>query len=243
MTTQPVARKLKEWNFTAVDARQVTPRMMRVTLHCPDLEGFSYAPGQALRIAVRSGPDCAHDRDYTIRDIDRPRQQIIIDVLLHGDTPGPQWARNLRSGDPVLARGPRSPIRLWEGRVWYLLAGDETALPAILHMLESLPQGAQAQAFIEISSPEDRMNIALPEGAAICWIIRDDAQTTPSPFVQQVLGWERPSGQGQACVIGETGTVQAIRRGLIADGMAKSDIAAEGYWRVGRCGGTIERLE
>ncbi len=245
MTTDPppARRSLAEWEFTVLDSALVAPRMMRIGLSCPDLARFDYAPGQALRIAVPCGRDGVGERDYTIRGLDRAAGRMDVDVLLHGDTPGPRWARSVVAGDRVRARGPRSPVRLWPGRDWYLLAGDETAMPAILHMLETLPAGATARAFVEIADPEDRMEAAIRPGAALTWVLRGRGGSPHAEFIGQVLEFPRPPGQGQACVIGQTGPVQAIRRGLMAAGMAREDIAAEGYWRPGRTGGVIESLD
>lgn len=244
MKTEPPSsrRSLAEWDFTVLDSALVAPRMMRVGLACPDLARFSYAPGQALRISVPCGPHGVGERDYTIRGIDRAAGRIDVDVFLHGDTPGPGWARSVVTGDRVRARGPRSPVRLWPGRDWYLLAGDETAMPAILHMLETLP-GTAARAFIEIDDPEDRMEAVFRPGVVLTWVLRGRGGQPHADFIGQVLDSVRPGGQGQACVIGQTGVVQAIRRGLMAAGMAREDIAAEGYWRPGRTGGVIECLD
>jgi NADPH-dependent ferric siderophore reductase len=42
---------------------------------------------------------------------------------------------------------------------------------------------------------------------------------------------------GHAYTLGETGLVRTLRQGLVARGLAKSQIFAEGYWRPGRVGG------
>jgi NADPH-dependent ferric siderophore reductase len=56
-------------------------------------------------------------------------------------------------------------------------------------------------------------------------------------LIEALEAFQPPPGVGQACVIGETSTVRAQRQGLIARGLPKSQIAAEGYWRPGRVGG------
>lgn len=240
----PARPALREWQFSVLGTRLLTPHFLRVSLSAPDLALLTYDPGQALRFLLPGPAGTTLARDYTIRDLNLAAARIEVDVYLHGETPGPTWARGLRRGDRVKARGPRSRVRLWPGRRWYLLAGDETALPAILHMLERLPAGATAQAFIEIGDASDRIALALPEGAQLVWVIRPEARSSAphEDFIAGVLDWPRPEGQGQACLIGQTATVQAMRRGLLAAGMAPEDIAAEGYWRPGRVGGTLEPL-
>ena len=44
-------------------------------------------------------------------------------------------------------------------------------------------------------------------------------------------------GHGHAYLLAETATVRIIRHGLLARGLAKDQITAEGYWRPGRQGG------
>ena len=46
-----------------------------------------------------------------------------------------------------------------------------------------------------------------------------------------------PAGEGFAILISETSKVRAQRQHLLARGMPKDRIAAEGYWRPGRQGG------
>src|SRR5690606_2336388 len=55
-----------------------------------------------------------------------------------------------------------------------LLAGDETAAPAICAILESLPEGSTAQAFIETPDASDRLPLELSEGCAGTWLARGD---------------------------------------------------------------------
>jgi NADPH-dependent ferric siderophore reductase len=236
----PRERSLPEWQFRCRERRQVTPNMLRIVLQGADLAEFSYIPGQALRLVLPHDGFRTCERDYTIRNLDRAAGTIELDVFLHGDTPGPRWARDIRPGDSVIGRGPRSRIRLLPGRAWYLLAGDDTCIPAILHMLEALPGNARAEAFIEVTDLRDRQSTALPDGVRLHWLQSEPHE--PSPLLQAVEELPFQECQGQICLIGQTATVQALRRRLIARGYSKEDIAAEGYWRPGKTGGIVHDL-
>lgn len=58
-----------------------------------------------------------------------------------------------------------------------LIAGDETALPAIRTLLATLPAMARGQVFVEVQSAEDIDRIVAPGRVMICWIVRDRGQS------------------------------------------------------------------
>ncbi|KGM08634.1 FAD-binding protein, partial [Cellulomonas bogoriensis 69B4 = DSM 16987] len=52
------------------------------------------------------------------------------------------------------------------------LAGDETAAPAICSILERLPDGARAHAYVEVPTAHDVLDVELPDGAQLTWLPR-----------------------------------------------------------------------
>ncbi|PID62178.1 MAG: phage tail protein [Gammaproteobacteria bacterium] len=77
-----------------------------------------------LQSAWKSTPDSAFcDRGF-------------IDIFLHGDTAGSQWARSLKAGDIIASRVEHEDKHenLHSGKA--LLIADETAYPALLGLLE-----------------------------------------------------------------------------------------------------------
>ncbi|MDO9395204.1 MAG: siderophore-interacting protein [Herbiconiux sp.] len=131
-------------------------------------------------------------RTYTVRAI-RPATadtpvELDVDFVVHaaadGHAEGPAsaWLETAAVGDEIVIVGPddlSSDYRL--GLDWhpgeavdYLLAGDETAAPAIASILESLPAGTRAQAFIEVPHAADRMPIETAADASVTWLARDD---------------------------------------------------------------------
>ncbi len=54
-----------------------------------------------------------------------------------------------------------------------LLAGDETAAPAICNILSSLPDDAVGCAFIEVPVTGDRLDVRVPKGVNLTWLPRD----------------------------------------------------------------------
>jgi NADPH-dependent ferric siderophore reductase len=225
------------WRLTVVGARDVTPRMREVSLIGDDLGAFSYRPGQDLVLGLPAGEGVAR-RHYTIRRFDRQEQRLDIQFVLHGSSPAVRWATSARLGETILAEGPRGRTAVSGEADWRLFTGDETGLPGIAAMIESLPAGERAIAFVEVASAADEQPIETAANLEICWLHRHGDLAAPSwNRTETLAAFQLPAGVGQACVIGETGAVRAQRQGLIARGLPKSQIAAEGYWRPGRIGG------
>lgn len=134
----------------------------------------------------RALPDASRNpfRTYTVRRIDPVRRVLEIDFVVHED-PGPAgaWVGVASVGDPLIVVGPdeRSPHSR-AGLDWHpgtarrvLLAGDETAVPAISGILEALPAGCTAEAFLEVPTAADAQNLAVGTATRVRWIARDGA--------------------------------------------------------------------
>lgn len=159
---RPRRPELPVWDLEVIRTEEVAPRMRRVVLTGLGLDSFHYRPGQALILRVPLPEGGIGRRDYTIRAFDRARHELAIDFLLHGETPAPNWARAARPGDRIEARGPRGRTTFAEGADWHLFLGDETCLPAILHILEEVPPGTRAFAFLEVADVFDQLPVETP---------------------------------------------------------------------------------
>lgn len=102
--------------------------------------------------------------------------------------PAVRWCSAARPGDPIVLIGPNAR---YEGPAtgieWkppaaarsYLLAGDETAVPAICSILESLPADAHAQAFLEVPTEYDELDLRVPAGVQVHWLPRSRGAGEP----------------------------------------------------------------
>ncbi|GAA4666046.1 siderophore-interacting protein [Gordonia humi] len=126
-------------------------------------------------------------RTYSIRDVrvaDDGATDLIVDFVLHmvpGATgPASSWAARATEGDEVYLVAPRRG-RLDGGGLEYapgeaksvLLAGDETAAPAIARILEDAPADLRGTAFIEVPTGDDVLPCAAPAGVSVHWLARD----------------------------------------------------------------------
>ena len=123
-------------------------------------------------------------RTYSIRDIrvDGDETELDIDFVLHLEPgltgPASTWASGATLGDELVIAGPRRN-QDWGGIEWtpgqanqVLLAGDETAAPAIARVLEDSPADTRGIAFIEVPDSADILPIAAPAGVEVRWLPR-----------------------------------------------------------------------
>jgi NADPH-dependent ferric siderophore reductase len=85
--------------------------------------------------------------------------------VLHDQGIAGPWAERAQPGDPLVIGGPRGSFVVADSYDAYVLIGDETALPAIARWLDVLPDGAEVQAFIEVSDEAERQDLPQAERA------------------------------------------------------------------------------
>ena len=233
--------------------RDVTPGMRRITLAGPSLSSFTDdGPDQRFKLFLpRSGQDrppvAGGDswyrdwlalpagerpvmRTYTVRHA-RPRErEIDVDIVLHGDSgPGSAWAQRATPGDRVAVFGAYAEYDPPEGTDWQLLIGDETALPAIASACERLPPGTRTRVVVEVANAAEEQFLA--GDVDVTWVHRDAA---PLRMGDALTGLDLPGRRGYAWVGGESGSVRAVRRRLIAEhGFDRDRVTFMGYWKRG----------
>ncbi|MEU8689048.1 siderophore-interacting protein [Streptomyces sp. NPDC048665] len=171
-------------------------------------------------------------RTYTVRAFDPELRELTLDFVVHGDEglAGP-WAARVRPGETVRFMGPGGAYAPDPEADWHLLAGDESALPAIARALESLPAGSRAHVFVEVSGPEEEQKI--DSDAAVVWVHRG-GRPVGEALVAAVRGLDFPEGRLHAFVHGEAGFVKELRRLLrVEKQIPREDLSISGYWRLG----------
>lgn len=234
---------------------RLSPALVRVTLTGDELADFvsaSYddhvklffpAPGEALPALPQAGPNgpvFPNDqprptaRDYTPRRFDAAARELDIDFVLHGDGPACTWAAQAQPGQYLGVGGPRGSFVIPTGYDWYLLVGDETALPAIARRLEELPAGKLAIVVIEASSAAGRIAFHSQAHIDLHWRYRYADGASDEQLAEAVRQLALPPGEGYAWAAGETHAIRAVRQHLVMErGMDKTRIRAAGYWRRG----------
>ncbi|GAA2642807.1 siderophore-interacting protein [Dactylosporangium fulvum] len=168
-------------------------------------------------------------RTYSVRSWDPQTRELVLDFVLHGDTGlAAQWSVRARPGDLLRFGGPGGAYAPDPKADRHLLAGDESALPAIAASVERLPWDAVHVALVEVEGPADEQDIP-----GITWVHRGNAPVG-SALVPAVLGLPVPEGDVQAFVHGEAGFVKELRRYLrVERGIPRERLSISGYWRLG----------
>ncbi|MEV4624823.1 siderophore-interacting protein [Micromonospora sp. NPDC049523] len=125
-------------------------------------------------------------RTYTVRAVRPGAAEVDVDLVLHGDGgPASRWAVAARPGSTAALLGPDAGYPGVHGGLEFhppvgtdrlLLAGDETAVPAIGSILERLPADAYGEALLEVPVSGDHLPIAGPPGVRVTWLPRDGAE-------------------------------------------------------------------
>ena len=160
-----------------------------------------------------------------------------------GRGPAGDWALRALAGDRLTALGPvvadnggvdfRPPQRIETD--WILLAGDESALPAIAGILDWLGPDQTVLAWIEIGHSDDVQDLPTWADAQINWIVRGG----PVTLTQAVRAAELPAGRRPyAWIAGEAAEVRELRRHLVGAepdgrGFDRRRVTFTGYWRRG----------
>ncbi|MFZ6845453.1 siderophore-interacting protein [Undibacterium sp. RuTC16W] len=246
--TQRIRHELRLRLLTVSRIEQLSIHMRRITFTGDALDGFISAAhddhvklffpaaGSEQPILPQFGQAAEDDaprpiaRNYTPRRYDAINRELDIDFYLHGDGPASSWATQARPGQTLGIGGPRGSLLVSKDFDWYLLIGDETALPAIARRLEELPVETKVIALISIADSRDQIPLQHGTNMQIEWIRNNDQETTLLKTLQmQAL----PDGTGYAWIATELSQVQPLRYCLLDKGMNKTHIHAASYWRNG----------
>ncbi|GAA1415898.1 siderophore-interacting protein [Streptomyces thermospinosisporus] len=253
MAERPGRRPRRLYSTQVVRTERLTPHMQRVVLGGEGLAGFAAdtctdhyvklllpVPGVTYpepfdleRIREEFPRDqWPVTRTYTVRHWDPEHRELTLDFVLHGDSglAGP-WSLRARPGETVRFVGPGGAYAPDPGADWHLLAGDESALPAMARSLEALPRGAEARAFVEIEGPEEEQKI--DSDAEITWLHRA-GRPVGAALLAAVRALDWPDGRVHAFVHGEAHFVKELRRLLrVEKQIPREDLSISGYWRLG----------
>ncbi|QTE31120.1 siderophore-interacting protein [Pengzhenrongella sicca] len=246
--------------LTVARVAPVTRAIVRVTLAGPELAGFvSTGPSDHVKVFFpdpatgelsaptlvdgalqRPASGTAYPRDYTPRAF-RPigaggGPELDLDLVLHADGgPATTWAARAAVGDELVVAGPRSSKLVPAGFDAFVLACDESALPAVGRWLDLLPAATPVLVLAEVSAADDGAYLGLPRaGVEVRWLRREGAAGS-SGVLERELRALGPIGPGTfVWVGGEAGTLVGVRRYLRRElGLPADRAEVNGYWRRG----------
>jgi NADPH-dependent ferric siderophore reductase len=171
---------------------------------------------------------------YTLREWRPEASEIDMLFVLHGDEgPASRWAARARPGDPVGLWGPRSAYEPPAQTDWYLLVADETGLPAVASILESLPEGAVARVFAEVADANEHQPLPSSPTFDITWLHRDGAPAgTTDLLSDSVRAMQWPTGKPYVWGGGESHAMTAVRKCVRHElGLPREAVSLMAYWR------------
>jgi NADPH-dependent ferric siderophore reductase len=208
--------------------------MQRIVFTSPELHDFvSAAPDDHVKLFFpREGGGPDHMRDYTPRLFDAGAGTLTIDFALHEAGPATAWAATAKAGDALEIGGPRGSTIVPDDFDWYLLVGDETALPAMGRRVEALRPDAAVMTIAVVEADAERQTFQHEAKLKSYWIARtgqplDDAALLRFALDDYVL----PPGDGFVWIAAEAHTARALRSYMMdTRGHPKTWIKASGYW-------------
>lgn len=242
---------------TVTATRQLTLRLIRVTFAGDDLEQFAYdGPDQLVRLFLPNDDGaeltlpvttdwwtelCAMPepirpvvRNYTVRRFNRDDLELNIDFVLHEANAGPgsRWAATATTGQKVGMLSDGADYAPPADTAWQLLVGDESSLPAVAAILESLPAATKAVVLIEVADEQDELPLTVAPNVTLVWLHRRDTHRRGALALADLTARDLPDGTPYAWVAGESRVATGVRRHLVNDrGVAKNRIYFCGYWR------------
>ena len=174
-------------------------------------------------------------RTYTVRRWDDEKQQIEVDVVLHGDGEdsgvAARWADEALPGDRIAMSGAGGGYTPQPGTRRHLMIGDHAAVPAIAAGLEAMDADAVGTVLIQLDHDEDRLELEHPAGVELHWLIGEREALVDAVAAADLADHE---GLQVFCHV-ERGITKQLRKVLVKDaGIPRDQISISAYWALGR---------
>lgn len=212
----------------AIDAPAASLRLLLPrdggTLEMPEWTGNQFELADGSRAPIRT---------FTPRSFDPDTLDLTIEIVRHGTGAASDWAERASVGDEVAISGPGRGYDIDTTAAGYLLAGDETALPAVSQLLEALPASMPVRVIIEIVDESARLDLPAHERAEVSWHQLPDGAEPGTAMLDAIVSLDE--APPAVWVAGEAAAIQKIRSHLFGErGLARSAATVRGYWKQGR---------
>ena len=236
------------------NVRSLTPRMVKVTFGGAELAGLEVdQPAASVRLLVPSpgaaglvipkwnGNEFLLDdgsrpiiRTFTPLNLDAEGLQLELDVVRHAGGAISSWAEAAQPGDEAAISGPGRGYVVDAAASGFLLAGDETALPAIGQLISATPAAIPVQVIVEIVHADAETQLPAHPALSNEWVVRTAGDLPGAALVPAIAN--ATIGRGaKVWAAGEAAAMHRVRRHLFDDrGLPRSDVTVRGYWKHGR---------
>jgi NADPH-dependent ferric siderophore reductase len=225
--------------------------MTRVILGGAELEGFRLdQPAASVRLLLPTDGELVVPRwngnefllsdgsrpvirTFTPRRFDPQSQELHLDVVLHGSGTASTWADTTQSGDRVAVSGPGRGYDIDPHATAFLLAGDETAIPAVCQLLEHLPI---VPILVDLMVTHPDAKVELHRDVDVTWHVASEASTSDQTLAAAIEATDLVPGM-RIWAAGEAAAMHHIRRYLFGEReFPRSHATVRGYWKRNRQG-------
>ena len=250
--TTPVRRPPPPFRRAEVAATERrTPFLVRVTLTGDALVGLDPGlPAASVRLLL---PDdgagdvvlpiwngneflAADGRRPPLRTLtplrhDAASDRLDVDIVLHGEGALSDWAEAAGPGARAAVSGTGRGYEIDAGATGFVLAGDESALPAIGTLLAAIPPTTPVTVLAAVRHPDAQVALPPHPSATVEWLVGPEPGAALLAAVSEITlddSW-------RVWAAAEAEDVQRIRRHLF-DGRAfpRHHASVRGYWKRGR---------
>lgn len=201
---------------------------VRVVVGTPD--------GSAIEIDEDGNP-LGESRTETVVDHDVERGYLDLDVLVHG-VPGAErgiigaWAARAPLGSPAVVMGPKGSVVMTGAPGEVLIAGDDSALPAVRRYLRMLGPSITGDLLLETRHDVRALGIEPAAGLRVSILTPDDDRPSAA-LVAALESLPAPVEPLERFVFacGEQSLVSPVRAVLKKWSIDVERAVVKGYWR------------
>lgn len=238
--------------FRLVEVARVvdrSPYLRHITLAGPELIGLEPGlPGASVRLLLPAADaddvelptwtgneflaaDGSRPAIRTLTPLPAAEGELDVEVVVHGEGPLSRWAEHVEPGRRAAVAGTGRGYDADPTATRFLVAGDESALPAIGVVVPALPSGARVEVIVEVRSHDAR--VELP-GPPTQWCLTDGE---PGRALVDAVRAMQPPAETHVWAAGEAAAMQRLRRYLFDErGVPRAHVVVRGYWQRGRAG-------
>ncbi|MEV7397941.1 siderophore-interacting protein [Aeromicrobium sp. NPDC092404] len=246
---------MKTYAATVLGRRQLSAHLVTVTLG--GLDGFvsTGVPDEYVRVLIPpAGAELAipqidddwtvtlpegavepESRVYTVSDhrVVDGDTRVDLDIALHDEGVGSDWARTCQPGDRVGMIEPHGLYAAPAGVGWQLLVADITGVPAVARILRGLQPGQKADVVIVLTDPGDEIPLPSAADVEVTWQVVDRETDICDALAEAVTSRDLPAEDRYVWLAGEARASRAVRRHLRRElGWPQADFYTCGYWQI-----------
>jgi ferric-chelate reductase (NADPH) len=214
--------------------QHVSANFRLITLEGDELKRCSWAPGDKIQIKLAAG---LITRTYTPISWDSENGVARILALIHGDTPGSQWAAKIKTGDTFALVGPRSSISLNSLQRPSFLFGDETSFGLAVALQRTPDQFEQTSLLFEVSSVAESTEVlrqlGVPNANLVERLAHDQHLEQAEHLMHTIIGAHHCD---HFVFSGKASSIQHLKGSLKTRGIPASTIQVKAYWAPGKKG-------